>query len=484
MYSVLVVDDEEPVLDSFELMLKNSAHFVLTGKARSGYEALNVITNTKPDLVFMDINIPGKNGLEVIEEVNKKNPSTVFVLSTAYERFDLAQKAIPLGVFEYLVKPISKSTFTAALEKVRNYLDTRHPLPEQFPEEKQEKEHFLRKLIWKPMSREDWEKYREKFGFPSGKGLVCLFELGEAPDSAGFLIAEKLSLCYHCSCDILSSLGLYFFSGNFEKDVLEAALEKAARETLPAGGFQYGLGGLYSGQDLYLSCSEALEALRQKQNGGETGNRERLRLIQLRRRIGVAPPAESEALFEKLWQGVFESLEFAAAKAEMVSVFKFLIDDCTGCYSSNPDAVPLFSAAEEIMPLKDISAWKAWAGGAFEQILRHAASRRKAAFPIHLIRAMDYIQEHYTEPIQLHDAAESTQVSDAYLSRLFSEHLRVNFIDYLTDLRLEAAEKLLREPGRTVKEIAYAVGYQDPNYFSKIFKKNTGISPRDFGANT
>ena len=121
MYRVLIVDDEEPVLDSYAFLLESAgSDFALAGKARTGYEAIKAIHELKPDVVFMDINMPGMDGIAVIAEVHDSVPGTVFILSTAYERFDLAQRAMPLGIFSYLVKPVSKKTFLATLDSVRS----------------------------------------------------------------------------------------------------------------------------------------------------------------------------------------------------------------------------------------------------------------------------------------------------------------------------------------------------------------------------
>jgi two-component system response regulator YesN len=166
----------------------------------------------------------------------------------------------------------------------------------------------------------------------------------------------------------------------------------------------------------------------------------------------------------------------------MAAVFMFLMDDCSGCYSGHAEEPPPFNAAEEIMALPDLAAWEAWAPTAFEQVQRQAKFRRSWSFPLPLVKAIEYIHDHYVESIQLPDAADAAQVSTAYLSRLFSEHLKTNFIDYITEIRIAQAEKLIRESRMNIKEIAFAVGYQDPNYFSKIFKKITGLSPRTFGA--
>jgi two-component system response regulator YesN len=165
MYRVLIVDDEEPVLESYEFMLKTREDFVPAGKARTGVEALKFIYENEPDLVFMDINIPGLDGLEVITEVRKKYPAMVFILSTAYERFDLAQRAIPLGVFAYLVKPVSKKTFYTTLDDVRLTLKNRSTEQESGTDEDPGKL-FLQKTIWKEISPADWAEYREQFSLP------------------------------------------------------------------------------------------------------------------------------------------------------------------------------------------------------------------------------------------------------------------------------------------------------------------------------
>jgi two-component system response regulator YesN len=94
-----------------------------------------------------------------------------------------------------------------------------------------------------------------------------------------------------------------------------------------------------------------------------------------------------------------------------------------------------------------------------------------------LIRALEFIDERYASSLQLADVATAAQVSPAYLSRLFGEQMGASFVDYLTELRIERAERLIREGGQSIKEIAFAVGYQDPNYFSKIFRKAVGMSP-------
>jgi two-component system response regulator YesN len=475
MYSVLIVDDEEPVLDSYEFMLKSAAGYTLAGKARSGYEALRVIHETEPDLVFMDINIPGLDGLAVIADVHKQFPGMVFVLSTAYERFDLAKRAIPLGVFAYLVKPVSKRTFFSTLDEARETLAKR-PAAE---EEGEDPGHFFfKKIMWQEMGEETWEAWRERLALPSDRGLVFLLELGENTDVWCGTIAERIAYKYHCRFEVILNRGLFLVSGDIDREAFRARLDAVLKEDLPAALPRFrGIGELHRGPDLYRSCNEALGELEEERQELDIRQWERLRIIQLRRKIGAAPPEELTKLFTVFWGELFKTYDFALAKAKMIPVFMFLMDDCTGCYHDNAEAAPLFAAAEEIMAIPDMSRWETWAGEAFGKILFQAGLRRSATFPVPLAKAIAYVHANYAGGIQLNDAADAAQVSPAYLSRLFSEHCKASFIDYVTELRIENAEKLLRESKMTIKEIAFATGYQDPNYFGKLFKKCTGLSP-------
>lgn len=98
-----------------------------------------------------------------------------------------------------------------------------------------------------------------------------------------------------------------------------------------------------------------------------------------------------------------------------------------------------------------------------------------------LHKAIAFINENYhRRDISLELVATEVYLSHYYFSHLFKRELKTTFIDYLTKVRLEAAKKLLKSLNLNVNQIAYAIGYQDPNYFSKVFKRNLGISPLEY----
>ncbi len=97
-----------------------------------------------------------------------------------------------------------------------------------------------------------------------------------------------------------------------------------------------------------------------------------------------------------------------------------------------------------------------------------------------LLQVQNYLSEHYAQDISLEVVAELLDFSPYYLSKLFKNAFGTSFIDYLTELRVSAAKELLADPSLSAKEIGELVGYPNSNYFTKLFKKKTGITPIEY----
>lgn len=99
----------------------------------------------------------------------------------------------------------------------------------------------------------------------------------------------------------------------------------------------------------------------------------------------------------------------------------------------------------------------------------------------HIVKATkEYLENHYTEDISLEDMAAYVNVSPQYFSKLIKKNTGFNFMEWLSMLRVKKAKELLTNSDYTVKEVCFMVGYRDPNYFSRIFKKRIGITPSEF----
>ena len=119
MKKLVVIDDEYLVIEGIRVMLKRiGKDYELVGSASDGQTALELIENVHPDVVFVDIRMPGLSGLEVIEHFYKKYPDMIFVLVSAYKEFEYARKGMELGVHSYLGKPVTMDKLKNTLEKI------------------------------------------------------------------------------------------------------------------------------------------------------------------------------------------------------------------------------------------------------------------------------------------------------------------------------------------------------------------------------
>jgi len=98
-----------------------------------------------------------------------------------------------------------------------------------------------------------------------------------------------------------------------------------------------------------------------------------------------------------------------------------------------------------------------------------------------IIQAKEYIDHHYTNPeLSLNEVALQVNLSASHFSVVFGQEADQTFKEYLTEIRINKAKELLRMTSLRSADIAYQVGYNDPHYFSSVFKKNTGLSPMEF----
>lgn len=117
MCKIIICDDEPTIRNGLKNLIETeNSKLKVAGLAGNGFEACKLINEVKPEIVLMDINMPGLNGLEVIQEVSASSPLTKFIIISGYDEFQYAQKAIQLKAYDYLLKPIDKKNLFVVIE--------------------------------------------------------------------------------------------------------------------------------------------------------------------------------------------------------------------------------------------------------------------------------------------------------------------------------------------------------------------------------
>lgn len=486
----MVVDDEEPVLDSFSFIIeKHISGFVLSAKARSGTEAIELAAEAKPDVVFMDIHMPGIDGLDTIIEMRKQHPDTVFILATAYERFDIAQRAIPLNIFSYLVKPITRSMLVEEFGKIAAHLDEvrrRHSshledVQHAYKSRQTIMERFLSGIIWENPGQDEWAEFSAAAGFSADSGELYLFE-AEGSGNDGTVthvydqLDEKIKRKYVSYRFCFSGRMLQLFPSSQDMTKLKNYCSAMINEFTHIP-LKMGMSGPSSFDELHDAYRRAFAQLRAGTEASTSSLGEYDLTEKMCAQLLGADIKGGAREFERYWTDVFLKEDFLIAKSKMVALFSILF--------SRLDRHILEAVSGEmnppvdIMGISSVKEWKVWAREALKFLEAAIVKYKNDIYPPHLTKALAIIHRHFSRPIKLTDIAEECGITSSYLSRLFSEYLNTSYVDYLNSFRIEQALVLLKEQHLSVKETAKLVGYQDPNYFSRIFRRYTNMSPTE-----
>lgn len=119
MYQILIVDDDSIMRRALNVMINKIEGFEVCGEAATGTQALKAYKSLKPDIIFMDILMPGLTGLDVVSHIREEDSDTTVYLLSAYKNFNLAKEAVKLQIKDYLLKPISVNALTELLLNFR-----------------------------------------------------------------------------------------------------------------------------------------------------------------------------------------------------------------------------------------------------------------------------------------------------------------------------------------------------------------------------
>lgn len=526
---VFVVDDEDMIREGIRNALeKDASRFVLAGEAPDGEMALPLLQELKPDVLITDIRMPFMDGLELAEHVRRTMPWMRVIILSGHDEFRYAQRAIGLGVEDYLLKPITSEKLLDTLTKVARdivlakaemlNLQAEGPDPGEY---EILVEHFLNQLLSGALSVAEARTRAGELGVPfdSYKEYAVAFA-----DLSHFTRLEQKQIVNvaHQNLDTYPDLlvfsregpRLVFLTGAVERghalDQMYGAMQAFLHELLFYLQLETPIGvgmavarlselpsawqsakiayeshaGVKSGTIYSFAPSRSGNGTR-TESSGETKTfdfSDEQSLIDV---LGYLEPGDRDAFIDKYYrtisdQDVQSLLYRYYLTMNLTATVSRLLADIGHDLKASIDFVD--QPDEVFKQTETFESTKRYAAQLLDIYLTLRVSGHYR-YDAEIREARAYIQTHFPDAeLSLQQVANHVGYSPNHFSTIFSQETGETLVGYLTKVRLEQARRMLVETDLKLRDIAERCGYSEAQYFSYQFKKRYGMPPSEYRA--
>lgn len=509
MIRVLVVEDEMPILHSIKKGIEmTNPRFQVVATAYNGEEALAQLRLNEIDVVFTDIRMPVMDGIGLISRLREAYPAIVPVIVSGYQEFEYAKKAMNLNVSDYLLKPLSLVELGKVLLSIAAQIDGRN-------------EALLDKYMEDALHHEgNAKKARPPAVLEEGNLGMMLLCAGSFP---GFTLEDyspataawdRFDLAGACGEWLQEGRGLWVMDGKSPSEKIivyhraaesvAATLQRCAEGLLERWEREAGTSltiGISSDFPIgeLLTTGQMLRARLYKK--ASIGVSQLFALSQSEDRAPELPKLDTftekkllMALDHNTHEPFLEALRgliepWKTSRPRQYEVERVMRQIASLCLRSMDSPTPYFSHLFEY----DIDQ-AILHSGSYDELYKHLSIVYRMAFSMkesneeegdqskQLMERLDeYLRMNLTEPINHQTLSEKYGLVPSYLSKLFASYKGMSPAKYLVTLRIQRAKELLEtQPKLLMKDIANLIGYQDALYFSKLFKKETGVWPSEY----
>ena len=532
MFKVFLVEDEIVVREGIRKNIHWEQYgFLYAGDAPDGELALPLIRQIQPDLLITDIKMPFMDGLALIELVRKELPRTKIVIISGYDDFSYAQQAIRMGVEQYLLKPIVKEKMVEILIALQKKMETEQQQQEylaRFQREAQEYETFSRRRFFEQivtggLSVSEISETAKTMGIDVNAPFynIVLFSLnsaeydGSAPESytdalaavqdkvTQFIVSHPELILFRWNvttyavlvkggqddiarrtCDCIENIQSRCAMAGRDVDWHIACGTPVSRlGAIPACFTEASriLSYRYLCPEEHILSEASIRDFRKKDGSDTDTGKKEIDQERIRNFLSSGAEEEIDRFIDQLLQSAGEeavSLPLFCRYLTMTVYFaaaEYL--DSIGCRADSFWPLELRPNDNVSTPEEARQYARQVMGQAIELRDRESKKQQRDL----LTQAIGFIDEHYPEEsISLDRVARKVNISPNYFSAMFSQEVGQTFVEYLTSKRIGEAKRMLRQTDKRSSEIAFAVGYKDPHYFSFVFKKVSGCTPSEY----
>ncbi|NEU59650.1 response regulator [Paenibacillus sp. ALJ109b] len=505
MYNVLIADDEIEVREGLKLKVNwQDLGFVISGEAANGIEAEGLLKAEHFDLLITDMNMPVMDGVQLLDVCRSLNPSIQIMIITGYEDFHYARAGVRSQAMDYLLKPVTRDELKTTLNKIKDELDKKKQLHgdsemmqwrlSQYYKEM--KQRFLLDLVrghrLPPSSLPERIRlfHLESWSDQS----VCFITAGMRDSgiqtaSVG-RVPEKLYLPFELLCHEMAQSypdNVQVFHDGAHPGImhfitLEGIQHEFAQQitaqtrSVLRMDVQVGLGLSVSGFERWKEGY--IHSLLAWNSAGRKGAQDRMPEVD---HSPLLPEETSRMLHRCLIRGELDSFRSVIRK-ELADSFRI----STSHMIRSLFQISLLFEQESSWISPEWVLWLKTPDQA-ELLLMHWAEDfvnqqqpSEVGEDTVIESAKRYIEENYMLELTLTSLAEQYNYNSTYFSEIFKEAAGISFIQYVTEVRMKHAIRLLRETQLTVWDVTELTGFRSPSYFSSKFKKMFNISPSDY----
>lgn len=526
MYRILLADDEGIMLESLKMIFEdNFLNECELAFAKTGRAVIEQVESFRPDIVFLDIQMPGLNGISAMKEIRKTNENIIFIVITAYDQFSYAKEAVNLGAMEYLTKPVNRKVIVdVAMKAMKKVEEERKKRSDDLKiREKLEivipmiESGFLYNVLLQDDILSGSGNYKNLLNITEEYGFMIVTEFGDSVEEGVMTnvigASVKASRFYNEYREIAKSffpcivgpvmgnrivllLPYSKSSISYEERVIFITKARNMMRKLEQQFeiyFRAGIGTVKSMDELKQSYQEAICALKdgegrvihikdliaeeKEQIPYPEDTERKYILLGSRGDVGGAMASGSE-FFDWMVENYADDKEDIEMKVlELTVKLEQQVSIQGGMKLSFRTRK---QDLKEIKECRDYRELREWFLQKTKEISSNFQLEKEKESDQTIEKAKKYIKDHLHKDISLDDVSRKVDISPYYFSKLFKQKTGENFIEYVTKMRIQYGKELLMQPEYSIKEICIKCGYSDPNYFSRIFKKQEGITPSQY----
>lgn len=493
MYKVLLVDDEIRNYNFFEKMVNwEDKGFEIIGTAADGVEALKKYEELQPDLIFMDVQLPMMDGMECIRWIREVDRNVQIVIVSAYGDFNYAQKAIRYGVQDFLLKPVSRVMLNQIVNQMKENLDHR---------EKNSANWFNNELAadLKDWINSDDEKFKKLNSSEENSLFRILIKERNIKDQTDKIkktleTLEESGKFQRIRACVLTENYIYLAAAQGYEDEIKDFIKELEQQNYQTEVYcwtenaseeekqsfrkpdpEFENYGFYENPDNFY-CIDQMPYTET-----EIGQSEYEKMIQDALLHNEPQILENyvRQTFEIAYQQKVKPRKLKEWVLELLLYLKLNLNKYEGV---NTTSILRNVRVEEIYRVYSAQKLEEYLTDKINEVFEDInMNNSKGRLNSIVIRAKSMADEHYCEKdFSVQKVADEIGISKNYFISLYKTQSGTGYWEYVTQLRMEKAQKLLRLTDDTIVTIAEKVGYDSEYYFSRKFKAYHGMSPREY----